>query len=165
MSGDNTSLGLLTTMLTPAVLISACGTLILSTSMRLARIVERVRDLGEMSERVAHGEVRDFLEERRVEVERQLAVHARRAGFIQWSLTSFYVSLCLLVATMVAIGLTAFLPQLAWVPSVLGIAGSVVLFYGSVMLIRETRLALGSVVAEMDFATHLAARRMKERGR
>jgi hypothetical protein len=161
----DSSLGLLTTMLTPAVLISACGTLILSTSMRLARIVDRVRVLGDMSEEVASGRVIDFVEERRAEVQRQLGVHTRRAALIQWSLTCFYVSLCLLVATMVAIGVTGFLPQLSWMPSVLGIAGSVVLFYGSVMLIRETRLALGSVVAEMEFATHLAARRMKERGR
>ena len=150
-------------MLTPAVLISACGTLILSTSMRLARIVDRVRGLVEMSEDIASGEVRDFLEERRAEVERQLAVHARRAGLIQWSLTSFYVSLCLLVATMVCIGLTAFVPGVTWLPSVLGVAGSLALFYGSVMLIGETRLALGSVLTEMEFATRLGARRMNER--
>ena len=155
-------LGLLTTMLTPAVLISACGTLILSTSMRLARIVDRVRELGEMSEDIAAGRVRDFLEERRQELQRQLAVHARRAGLIQWSLTSFYVSLCLLVATMVAIGLTGLVPGLNWAPSVLGIAGSIVLFYGSVMLIAETRLALKSVLTEMEFATRLGSRRMNE---
>jgi hypothetical protein len=163
MTGPEPSLGLLTQMLTPAVLISACGTLILSTSMRLARIVDRVRQLGEMSEQLASGQVRDFLEERVVEVQRQLAVHARRAGLIQWSLTSFYVSLCLLVATMVGIGLTGFVPRLVWLPTVVGVLGSVVLFYGSVMLIGETRLALKSVLTEMEFATRLGGRRMKEK--
>jgi hypothetical protein len=152
-------LGLLSAMLTPAVLISACGTLILSTSMRLARIVDRVRQLVEMSEQIARGEVREFAEERRAEVDRQLAAHARRAELIQWSLTSFYVALCVLVATMVCIGLTGFVPAVSWVPSMLGVAGSLALFYGSMMLIAETRLALRSVITEMDFARRLAARR------
>src|SRR5262252_5485580 len=40
---------LLSAMITPAVLISACGTLILSTSTRLARIMDRVRELGTIS--------------------------------------------------------------------------------------------------------------------
>jgi len=156
-------LSLLTSMLTPAVLISANGTLILSTSMRLARIVDRVRELVESSEDLASGHVRNFVEERRAEVERQLAVHARRAALIQWSLTGFYVSLCLLVATMVCIGLTAFLPGIGWLPGALGIAGSMVLFYGSVMLIGETRLALRSVITEMEFATRLGKRRMSDK--
>ena len=58
MNGASSPLSLLTAMLTPAVLISACGTLILSTSMRLARIVDRVRELGEKSEEIADGRVR-----------------------------------------------------------------------------------------------------------
>ena len=40
-------LGILTTMITPAVLISACAGLILSTSVRLGRVVDRVRALSD----------------------------------------------------------------------------------------------------------------------
>ena len=40
------ALAVLTAMITPAVLISACGALILSTSTRLGRVVDRVRALG-----------------------------------------------------------------------------------------------------------------------
>ena len=39
------SLSILSAMITPAVLISACGTLILSTSNRLSRSTDRVRSL------------------------------------------------------------------------------------------------------------------------
>jgi hypothetical protein len=156
------SLGVLSAMLTPAVLISACGTLILSTSMRLARIVDRVRILSEMSEQISIGGVRDFVQERRQEVARQLAEHSRRAQLIQLSLTSFYGALCLLVATVVSIGLTALLATMAWLPGVLGIIGSIVLFYGCIMLIAETRLALRSVMREMEFTTRLGARRRHE---
>jgi len=40
------ALNILSAMITPAVLISACGTLIFSTSTRLARVVDRVWDLS-----------------------------------------------------------------------------------------------------------------------
>ena len=50
-----TALSLLTAMITPAVLISACGTLIFSTSARLARIVDRVRELSQQIEQLCGG--------------------------------------------------------------------------------------------------------------
>ncbi len=61
-------------MITPAVLISACGTLVFSTSNRLARIIDRVRDLSRTIEDLSKDEVIDFPEERLAEVERQLAI-------------------------------------------------------------------------------------------
>lgn len=142
-------------MITPAVLISACGTLIMSTSLRLARIVDRVRDLSKQIEQHFLGEITDFAEERRAEVERQLSVHARRGKIIQNALTGFYISLGLLVAATVSIGLTALSQTAAWLPAALGIAGTISLFYGSILLIAETRLALRSVNSEMQFTLHL----------
>ena len=149
------SLDLLTAMITPAVLISACGTLIFSTSTRLARVVDRVRELTTAMDNLYAGAEGDFLEERRAEVERQLSMHARRGRLIQWSLTSYYVSLGLFVGSAVAIGLVAFLPVAVWLPSTLGMLGTLALFYASVQLINETRLAVRSVNAEMAFALKL----------
>jgi hypothetical protein len=149
------SLELLTAMITPAVLISACGTLIFSTSTRLARVVDRVRQLTTAMDTLYAGAEGEFLDERRAQVERQLAIHARRARLLQWSLTSFYVSLGLFVAVAVAIGLVAFLHVAAWLPATLGIFGTLALFYASVLLINETRLAVRSVNAEMAFALNL----------
>ena len=54
MAGDlinpdalNSTLEFLTAMVTPALLISATGSLVLSTSTRLGRVVDRVRQLEE----------------------------------------------------------------------------------------------------------------------
>jgi hypothetical protein len=55
-----TPLGLLSAMITPAVLISACGALIFSTSTRLARIVDRVRTLSQDLEAIFTGKVTEF---------------------------------------------------------------------------------------------------------
>ena len=148
-------LTLLSAIITPAVLISACGTLIFSTSTRLSRIVDRVRALSGLSEQLFTGEVTDFVEERRAELERQLGSHAQRGRLIQRSLTSFYVSLGIFVSTTIAISLTALVPGLSVLPSLLGIAGTLFLFHGCVLLIGETRLALTSINAEMEFVLRL----------
>jgi threonine/homoserine/homoserine lactone efflux protein len=160
-------LGLLSAMITPAVLISACGTLIFSTATRLGRIVDRVRELSRMGEELSAGGVRDFPEERFEELQRQLSSHAQRGRLIQASLTSFYVALGIFVATTISIGLTAFAPRVQWLPSGLGIGGTIVLFYGCVLLIRETRLAITSVRSEMDFVLRLhdMYRRKQDAGR
>ena len=50
----------------------------------------------------------------------------------------------------------------AWVPGVLGIAGMLMLFYGCVMLLRETRLALRAVDTEMAFVLELNERHRRE---
>ena len=117
-------LDLLTSMITPAVLISACGTLVFSTSTRLARVVDRVRELSHSMEALFRGEVADFPAERREEMARQLAIYVRRSRLIQRSLTAYYVSLGLFVATTIAIGLTAFVPGMSFLPALLGIAGT-----------------------------------------
>src|SRR5919197_344289 len=83
----------LAVMITPAVLITASATMVFSTSTRLARIVDRVRELDTKIEQLSAAENVDFLEERMTEIDRQLAVHVRRSQYIQRSLTSFYVSL------------------------------------------------------------------------
>ena len=149
------ALGLLTAMITPAVLISACGTLIFSTAARLARVVDRVRTLSRQLEQLYASDQGDFVVERRREVERQLSLQARRGRLIQRSLTALYVSLGFFVGTTVSIGLARFLGPAPWVPAVLGIAGTLVLFYGCMLFIGETRLALRSVDLEMEFVLKL----------
>jgi hypothetical protein len=148
-------LSLLSAMITPAVLISACGTLIFSTSTRLARIVDRVRELSKSFEQLYAGSVADFPEPRREEVERQLVLLAGRGRLIQRALTSFYVALGLFVGTTLGIGVAALAPRITWLPTALGATGTLVLFHGCVMLIGETRLSLRSVDLEMEFTLKL----------
>lgn len=160
MQETPTALNVLSAMITPAVLISACGTLVISTSARLARIVDRVRELSRVIEEMSRSEeTMDFIDDRRAEVERQISIHARRGRLIQNSLTSFYLSLSLFVAATVAVGFISIVPrvleEVLWIPNILGIIGTIFLFYGCVMLIAETRLALRSVNSEMEFTLRL----------
>ena len=150
------ALALLSAMITPAVLISACGLLILSTSARLARVMDRVRLLGRGLESLVEEEqARAFAEERRRELERQIGLQSRRGRLIQHSLTGFYVALCTFVGTTIAIGLARYVSIAAWLPAGLGILGTLFLFYGCVLLVGEARLALRSIEDEIGFAARL----------
>ena len=148
------AIAVLTAMITPAVLISACGSMILSTSSRLGRVVDRVRSLSDkldaMAERDEHNEA--TIERQRVIFE-QLDKLTSRARLLQRCMVTFYLSLGMFVATSVAIGVVAFTGNTRHnlIPVALGLAGACFLFYGSVLLIFEARLALSTIHSEMDY--------------
>src|ERR1700704_6069500 len=96
---------LLSAMITPAVLISASGTLILSTSTRLARVVDRVRELGRLSEALFTASGAPCAELRWQGRDQQLAMQTSRGRLLQRALTCFYVALGIFVATAIALAL------------------------------------------------------------
>ncbi|MDX6385657.1 MAG: hypothetical protein QOK48_3230, partial [Blastocatellia bacterium] len=66
MDGVTSSVAVLTAMITPAVLISASGTMILSTSTRLGRVVDRVRSLSDRLQALPDEDPKtEMLEEKR----------------------------------------------------------------------------------------------------
>lgn len=161
MEGVSSALAVLTAMITPAVLISACGTMILSTSTRLGRVVDRVRALSDRLEELAHREEQlEMYEERRAVIFNQLDKLTSRARLLQRCMTVFYMALGIFVATSVAIGAVAVsgAPRYNWIPVVTGLIGACFLFYGSVLLIFEARLALSTIHIEMDFIWQLTKR-------
>lgn len=160
------SLAVLTAMITPAVLISASGTMILSTSTRLGRVVDRVRVLSDRLEEISRSTELEFIEERREMIFDQLDKLTSRSRLLQRGLTVFYMAVGIFVATSVAIGALAVPGNLvngssmrySWIPVVLGLIGACFLFYGSILLIFEARLALSTTHAEMDFLWRLSKR-------
>lgn len=141
-------------MITPAVLISACGSMILSTSSRLGRVVDRVRSLSDRLEAIANSDesLADSTE-RQEAIFHQLDRLTSRARILQRCMVTFYLSLGMFVATSVAIGIVPFTHDVRYnvIPVGLGIAGACFLFYGSILLILEARLALSTIHSEMDF--------------
>ena len=141
---------LLGAMITPAVLISASGTLVLSTSNRLSRVVDRVRILALEAETL---DLDDPAKASRGElISSQLERLSARVVLLRNSMTALYMAIGLLVGTSIAVGMAAVLSwEHAWVPIVLGLLGSVALLYGSLLLVQEARLAVGSTLQELDF--------------
>lgn len=161
------SVTILTAMITPALLISASGTFILSTSQRLGRVVDRVRALSEQMEQMASNSAPgDLREERRTLFFEMIERQSIRAKLLARALSIFYMASAVFVATSVAIGLiSVFNPKYAWFPVVLGIAGASFLFYGSVILIFEARLAYRSMRIETHFLSRLVEHHTAQRVR
>ena len=146
----------LSAMITPAVLISACGMLVLSTSNRLTHVVVRVRDLSDRFERLAEIEDPKRQSEKRSMIIGQLELLTGRARLLQRSLTALYSAIGIFVLTTFDIGIVATSPshRFGYAAVILGLLGTAFLCYSSMLLIVEARHAFDSTKREMDFLWH-----------
>ncbi len=134
-------------MITPAVLISASGTLVLSTSNRLSRVVDRVRVLAKEAEDMTGAKLHDHARL----LSDQLPRLGQRALLLRTTMTVLYCAIGLLVGCSLAIGLEAVLHgEPPWIPVGLGILGAGALLHASLLLIHEARLAVGSTLEELE---------------
>jgi hypothetical protein len=141
-------LAVLSSMITPAVLISACGSLTISTSNRLSRAMDRTRLLAkEFSQLVqSTDETRD--QQRRLSS--QLGSAAARARLLHRALTTLYLALSAFIGSSVAIGaLSISHAAYSWIPLVFGLIGVMLLFHSSLLLISETRIARAAINEEI----------------
>ncbi|MBV9787976.1 MAG: DUF2721 domain-containing protein [Chloroflexi bacterium] len=148
-----TALTILSAMITPAVLISASSSLILTTSQRLSRVIDRTRKIADRFALLAEEATdRTLIGEERAVLFRLLDITTRRSRLLQRALACLYLSLSVFVATSMAIGIVAVAwEQYAWVPIPLGIVGMGLLLYASFLLIGESNMALSAVNVEMDW--------------
>lgn len=154
---------ILTSMITPAVLISACGTLIFSTSARLGRIFDRVTVMKSEVEAILHGKI-SYPQERMQYLRGQVELQKRRAVLIQKSMAALYTATVLFVAASLAIGVNVAYgsPQQAWVATLLALTGGLFLFAASAMLLYESRFNLRFVTRTIDFIEFLEEKTIQQ---
>jgi hypothetical protein len=154
----NTTIEFLTAMITPALLISATGSLVLSTSTRLGRVVDRVRALEVRLGELIYAEEHDVpLYDKRVEVIVELLDKVTsRARILQRAMGAFYYGLGFFVLTSVSIALVGLFDIYRWAPIPIGVVGIMFILYGSLLMLQETRMATATINAEMDFTWELA---------
>jgi hypothetical protein len=149
----------LTAMVTPTLLISATGSLVLSTSTRLGRVIDRVRELEvRLSELImVEDKSKIILYTKRLDtIVHLLDRVTSRARILQRAMGAFYYGLGFFILTSVTIAIAAFFNTYRWLPIPVGIIGIIFLFYGSILMLLETRMATETVNAEMDFTWALA---------
>jgi len=153
-------LDVLSAMITPAVLILASSSLLITTSNRSIRCVDRVRD--RVQELEALGDASDEQTEfKRKHVYEQLEINTRRARLLQRAMSRLYGGITFFIGTSVAIGIVSLIHiNIGWIPLILGFTGAGLLFSASVYLIIESRLAMATTYAEMDYIhrIHLSRR-------
>jgi hypothetical protein len=144
----------LSAMITPAVLISAGGTLVLSTSNRLSRVVDRVRVLAADAEKLEEGQSLGSHDERkRALIVSQLRGLSRRALLLRSAIAALYVAIGFLIATSIGVGIfTAFGFDYSWLPITLGMLGTGGLLWATGLLVREAQIGISSTLEELRYA-------------
>ncbi|HEY8400533.1 MAG TPA: DUF2721 domain-containing protein [Cytophagaceae bacterium] len=159
------SLAILSAIITPTVLILATGQLILTTSQRLSRTIERTRKISESFEEMAMKKELLELEVFKKEILFHLMIkYVRRSKLLQKTMSILYSALVIFVATSIVIGIMDFLNISfgGYIPIILTLSGACFVFYGALLLFRESRINLQAINDEMDFLTKLTKVQAKD---
>jgi hypothetical protein len=133
----------LTSLLAPALLMAATGSLLVSANNRLARVVDRLRSL--VAQR-PHASM-----ERRPGLDLQIARHRRRSRYVLHACVLLYFAVGGFVGTSLALAVDAYSGfRLPLLPTGLALAGVVCLLAASVYLGLEVSLAVRSFDEELD---------------
>ena len=148
---ESNPFAVLSLIVAPSILTNASSVLIMSTSNRLARGVDRAREISKQLEETA--DLKSTEAQRRL---RELTAAESRTLLLLRSLRSFYVALgafafaafvSLMGAVAAPIQLQAIVVPLELAGVVTGMIAVASLVYGSVLLLRETRIAV-QIVSE-----------------
>src|SRR5215213_9625125 len=113
-------LDVLGAMITPAVLILASSSLLITTSSRSIRCIDRVRERAEELEALGKG-TDEGTERQRTHLYAQLEINTRRARLLQKAMSRLYMGISFFIGTSVAIGFVSLTHiQFGWVPLLLG---------------------------------------------
>ncbi|MBI3590979.1 MAG: DUF2721 domain-containing protein [Candidatus Melainabacteria bacterium] len=136
---------LFTSLVTMAILISACGSLISSTSTRLIRVVDICRGFCE----------RVKIETNKTELEQiftQLEKIGPRIKLLETALTMFYVAISCFALTTLFMSLDQIIPRdLNLLTLGSGILGVVILPLASILLVIERQFTMKSIWQEIDY--------------
>jgi hypothetical protein len=147
----------LSAMITPAIFMTANASLIISTSNRVTRVVDRIRFLNDHADKLDRGVAElDFATERLEHVHDQMHRLEARSDRLRYALTSLYMAFTCFVGTSLALAIDAMLRNwLLALPTLLAIAGVALLLFASVNLVLETLTALRSNRLETQFYRNL----------
>jgi Protein of unknown function (DUF2721) len=157
----------LSAMITPALFMTANGSLIISTSNRMSRIVDRIRTLNEVADSLDRGVVDvDYLALRRTHLAEQLLHLEWRSDRVRIALTMLYVALSAFVGTSLGLAFDVILgSKFVALPTVMAMAGVALMLAATVNLTFEALRALGSNREELRFYRSLQTRRQADRER
>ncbi len=155
----------LTAMITPAIFMTANASLIISTSNRVTRVVDRIRVLNDHADKLDRGVAElDFAMERLENVHDEMRRLEARSDRLRYALTSLYLAFTCFVGTSLTLAVDVMLRNwLIALPTLLAIAGVAFLLFASVNLVLEALGALRSNRRETQFYRNLQELRQAER--
>jgi len=131
-------LSLVQSMVTPAVMISACGLLLLSVSNKLARIVDRIRGLNSEDRELPV----DVDMVRRLSVRNQIDILLRRAVLLRNACGLLYLAVAVFALTSLCVGLTQAARLFEVLMLVLFVVGLATVVWAGILAYLEIRLSV-----------------------
>jgi hypothetical protein len=164
MPMDTPTYATLSAMISPAIFMTASGSLIISTSNRMSRVVDRIRVLNDLGDRLCRGATDlDYTRERFAHVQDQLDRLVWRGDRIRIALTVLYLALASFVGTSLMLALVVLLgDHLVALPTCLAVTGVCLMLTSCVNLVREALEALRSNRLEVRFYRDLHAKRLAD---
>ncbi len=149
----------LSAMITPAIFLTANGSLIISTSNRMSRIVDRIRALNDLGDRLDRGDdALDYPTERLEHVGIMLDRLGWRGERIRHALMRLYLAFGAFVGTSLSLALDVLAGnRLAALPTGLAVTGVTLMLGACVNLVREAMEALRGNRVEVEFFRDLRA--------
>jgi hypothetical protein len=151
----------LSAMITPAIFLTANGSLIISTSNRMSRIVDRIRVLNELADRLGRGDSGlDFPDDRMGHVDAQLRSLIWRSDRIRFALIMLYLAFSAFVGSSLVLALDVVLShRIPHAPTSLAVLGVSLMLASGMNLVREALEALRGNRVEVRFYRTLQERR------
>ncbi|AGA25105.1 DUF2721 domain-containing protein [Singulisphaera acidiphila] len=162
LSSDIDAYATLSAMITPAIFLTANGSLIISTSNRMSRIVDRIRVLNDLGDRIGRrGADFDYPKERLANVEAELDRLVWRSYRIRYALVTLYLAFGAFVGTSLTLAIDVWTDKhsLIFLPTLLAVLGVFMMLAACVNLVREALEALRGNRKELWFFRELQARR------
>ena len=152
----------LSAMITPAIFLTANASLIISTSNRMARVVDRIRVVNDLADKLDLGKTElDYTAERLEHTHDQLRRLERRNERIRFALIALYVAFASFVGTSLVLAFDALVQnRLIALPIALAVMGVLLLLFASINLVREALEALRTNRLEIHFYKQLHERRL-----
>ncbi len=138
-------LGLVQSMVTPAVMISACGLLLLSVSNKLARIVDRIRGLNSEDRDLAA----DVDAVRRLSIRNQIDILLRRAVLLRNACGLLYLAVAVFALTSLCVGLSHAAQFFEVLMLVLFVVGLATVVWAGILAYLEIRLSHRAIAEEI----------------
>ena len=151
----------LSMMIAPALFMTATGSMILSSNNRLARIVDRIRVLIELCDKLAHpNNTLDFPELRQTFILEEIKHLHTRTGRIRNATALLYMAFALFVAASLSIGVDLFVQhRIVALPTFLALVGVCALLWASINLFLEARAATHTIKLEFEYLNRLQLER------
>lgn len=148
-ASSSPALLIISSLLTPALLMVGSGSLVSTALMRLGRAIDRARYFFQLSE-----EERKRLGWTDEDVRRWLERYARRSVVAERAVTALYIAIGIFVVDGFAISIDRALnDSMAWLPVSVTIGGMLLMCYSAACMITESKLAMQQIREELHRPT------------